>query len=450
MAGEFAIIFTIILFIIVMIITSIEKMDYVSYTIIAAVIACLVTVASGLTDPVSGELLIDMEPNKWYSLFISYIEFDVIFFIISMQIVVSLAEEANIFQWMILKVLRFTKGDHRKFFYFICVISSISAAIISDITIAIIFIPLVIRACKILDIKAAPYLFGISFTINIGSIYTPFSSSENILIASSYGLNFGWFILNFTPFVIIVLIATLLVLDFTMLRKIDPPTERQKLILQEIMNPEIVIKDRKKFISNVVYFISVILGFIFLSEYAIIVAVLGAVLICLFNKRSFSEMILKIDWKVITYFVGIFILIGNMQINGTFNIISDLAGNIIGLNVYASAITVLLLISVLSGFLAQIPTALVFIQLLNQIYGGLGMPVPTLVLMAFLLGINIGSNFLPQGAACDLIALNLAEKNKVEGFNYKTLLKNGSKITLFHIFNSIIYLTLFALITGIL
>jgi Na+/H+ antiporter NhaD/arsenite permease-like protein len=161
-------------------------------------------------------------------------------------------------------------------------------------------------------------------------------------------------------------------------------------------------------------------------------------------------MILKIDWKVITYFVGIFILIGNMQINGTFNIISDLAGNIIGLNVYASAITVLLLISVLSGFLAQIPTALVFIQLLNQIYGSLGMDVPVLVLMAFLLGINIGSNFLPQGAACDLIALNLAEKNKVEGFNYNTLLKNGSKITLFHIFNSIVYLTLFALITGIL
>ena len=78
------------------------------------------------------------------------------------------------------------------------------------------------------------------------------------------------------------------------------------------------------------------------------------------------------------------------------------------------------------------------------------MEVPVLVLMAFLLGINIGSNFLPQGAACDLIALNLAAKNKVEGFNYKTLLKNGSRITLFHIFNSIVYLTLFALFTGIL
>ena len=100
MAELFAIIFTIILFIIVMIITSIEKMDYVSYALIAAVIACLVTVVSGLPHPDSGVPLNDMEPNEWYSLFISYIEFDVLFFIIAMQIVVSLVEENNIFQWI--------------------------------------------------------------------------------------------------------------------------------------------------------------------------------------------------------------------------------------------------------------------------------------------------------------------------------------------------------------
>ncbi|MHA1746865.1 MAG: hypothetical protein ACTSWW_12765, partial [Promethearchaeota archaeon] len=110
-------------------------------------------------------------------------------------------------------------------------------------------------------------------------------------------------------------------------------------------------------------------------------------------------------------------------------------------------ITVLLLISVLSGFLAQVPTAIVFITLLQNIYGT---AVPELILMGFLFGINLGSNFLPQGAACDLMALNLAKKNNIEGFNYKSLLKNGSLITLFHIFNSIVFMTIWALISGVI
>ena len=70
------------------------------------------------------------------------------------------------------------------------------------------------------------------------------------------------------------------------------------------------------------------------------------------------------------------------------------------------------------------------------------------ITQVFVLGINIGSNFLPQGAAVDLMSLNLAKKNKVEGFNYKTLLRNGSIVTLFHIVNCIIYMSLYYLVTG--
>ncbi|MHA1727593.1 MAG: SLC13 family permease [Promethearchaeota archaeon] len=442
MSGELPIILTLILFIAVMIICSIERMDYVAYALLGATISCIVTVIFFPINPATNQ------PTNFADFF-NYIDFEVLFFIICMQIVVAIATKHNLFQWMILKALHITKGDHRKFFYLICTISSFSAAIISDITVAIIFVPLVIRACKILNIKAAPYVFGISFTINIGSIYTPFSSSENILISSFFGLDFLWFLRSFSFFVIPVLILTLIVLDFTMLRKIEPPTERQKRILREIMNPDIVIIDHKKFLLNAIYFISVIAGFIFLSEFVLIVAIFGAVIICILNKISFTEMLAEVDWKVITFFIAIFILIGTMQFNGTFDIIGGLTSLIVSEdNILGSAIIVLLLISVLSGFLAQIPTALVFITLLNNIFESTPGGVPNLILMALLLGINVGSNFLPQGAACDLIALNLAKKNRVEGFNYKTLLKNGSKITIFHIVNSIIFLVLTAIFTG--
>lgn len=422
-----SIIISAVLFISIMVIFTNERIDYISFTLLSALIACVI----------AGTIF-----GVGFTEFLTFIEFEPLIFIICMQIIIVIMEEHKIFQWLVLKTIHWTKADHRKFFYLICIIASMMSAIISDITVGIIFVPLVIRACKILKINPAPYLFGLSFTINIGSIYSPFSSSENILIANAFSLNFIYFMTNFSLIVIPTLIYTLFLIDFTMLRKQEPPLDSHKKILLEIMDPNMIIVNKKKFIFNTIFFLGIIIGFIIVPE-AYIVAVVGAVIMCLLNRKNFTEILHKTDLKVITFFIGIFLLMGTMEINGTFVYIGYLIENVISDNSLIAAITVLLMISVLSGFLAQIPTALVFITLMQNIYG-IGQ-VPNLIIIAIILGINIGSNFLPQGAACDLITLNLAEKNGVSDFNYKSLLKYGSMMTLIHIGVSIIYLIIFSL-----
>lgn len=429
------------LFVGIMIVFSQEQLDYVAYSLLAAFVAVMITLAYY---PNIGE-----DSSEIFFEFVKFIEFEPIIFLISMQVIVVICEKHKIFQWLALKVLHITKGNHRKFFYWICAISSFSAAIIADITVAIIFIPLVIRACKILKIDATPYLFAISFTINIGSLYTPFSSSENILIAGVFGLDFQWFLARFTLYVIPILFLTLFVLDMVFLRKITPPPEESARILLEIMDPNLVIINRKQFKLNSLYLILVIIGFVVFPN-AWAVAAFGAILMSLLNRTPITDLIAKIDWKIIFFFISLFLLIGSMVITGLFDVVGDWTGNILSENVLLAGITVLLLISVLSGFLAQVPTAIVFITLLQNIYGTQPGAVPDLIIMGFLFGINLGSNFLPQGAACDLMALNLAEKNGIKGFNYKSLLKNGSLITLFHIFNSIVFMTIFAFVTGVI
>lgn len=423
-----SIIISVVLFISIMVIFTNKRVDYVAFTILSAVVACIIT----------GSIF-----GIGFTEFLTFIEFEPLIFIICMQIIVAIMEEQKIFRWLVLKTLHWTKADHRKFFFLICFIASMTSGIVSDITVGIIFVPLVIRACRILKINPAPYLFGLSFTINIGSIYTPFSSSENILIANAFSLDFPYFIMNFSLLVFPTLIYTLFLIDYTMLRKQQPPPEDHKLILLDVMDPNIVIANKKKFVLNSIFFVGVIIGFILIPEVYIVAAV-GAVIMCIVNRKDLTEILLKTDLKVITFFIGIFLLMGTMQINGTFIIIGDFVGNFISDNELIAAITVLIMISVLAGFLAQIPTALVFITLMQNIYG-IGQ-VPNLIIMAMLLGINIGSNFLPQGAACDLITLNLAEKDGVSDFNYKSLLKYGSMMTLVHIGVSIAYLTLYSLI----
>ncbi|MFX0101902.1 MAG: SLC13 family permease [Candidatus Hodarchaeota archaeon] len=427
MTQIFPIISSLVVFIAVMVIFTKEKMDYVSYTIIGAFAACLITTMF-------------FPAKSTYEDFLNFVEIKPLLFIVAMQIIILISEKHKIFQWISLKVLHFTKGDHRKFFYLISIISCLSAAIVADITIAIVFIPLVIRASSILKVNSAPYCFAISFTVNIGSLYTPFSSSENILIANEFNLSFDWFFLRFTPYLIPVLIATLLLVDFTMLRKEKPPEADLKKLILRVMTPGMVIENKKQFILNFGYFIAVIVGFIVYSE-AYIIALIGAVIIALLNKTSFTDLIKKVDWKVLIFLVGIMLVIGTMEINGTFKIIGQVLGDILPENVLLASIILLFVVAVLSGFLAQVPTALVLITLLQNIYGAGN--VPNLIIMSFLLGINLGSNFLPQGAAVDLMALELAKKYDVKDFNYKSLLRNGALITFFHIGNSILLMTIY-------
>lgn len=450
MAALVSIIGSLVLFIFIMVIFTQEKLDYAVYALLAAILACVIAYFSfrGTTyfpDPGTVEYT---SPLRTY---LGYIEFDAIIFLISMQIIVAISEESKLFQWLALKVLHLVGGNHRLFFYVICTVSCLTAALISDITIAIIFVPLVIRATRILKIKTAPYIFGISFTVNIGSIYTPFSSAENILISSAEGFEMStvWFLSNLSLFVFPVLFLTLFLLDMIFIRKIKPPEQIQKTILLEIMSPSIVIVNKKKFVLNWIYFGLVIVGLIIIPD-AYLVSLVGVVLISILNRKQFAESLkTAVDWKLITFLIATFLLIGTMLINGTFNHINNFVEKVIPANPLFASFVVLIAISVLSGLLAQVPTALVMIAILQQLYDvGNGGVIPDIIKIAFILGINIGSNFLPQGAAVDLMALNIAKKNNVEGFNYKSLLKNGSLITLFHILNSIIFMTLHYLIVS--
>ncbi len=440
---------TIGLFLFILFVFSRENMDYVGYSLLCALIACFLT---GFLIPIDtvAEKIDWINPVQtpsltWTLVFINMIEFRPLMFIMGMQIIVTIAERYKIFQWVAVKTLHAAKGNHRTFFYTICTIATITAAVIADVTVAVIFVPLVIRACRILKIDPAPYLYGISITINIGSVLTPFSSSKNILIASEFGLSFGWFIQNMGLFIIFSLVSTLVLLDVIVLRKYDPPTDQNRQIFLEIMNPNLVIADRKRFILNSIYFCLIIAGFILFSEYSSLIAFFGAILMGILNGEPFIKILKEIDLKVVFFFIALFLLIGAMELNNAFTLIS------VGLsafnmdNVLIVSLGVLLISSFFSGFLASNPTAVFLIIVLRSVFPS---DIPDLILIAFLFGINLGGNLLPQGATCDLMTLNLAKKNNVEGFTYNSLLKTGGLFAILHIIMCILYLTAYYLVTG--
>ncbi len=112
-------------------------------------------------------------------------------------------------------------------------------------------------------------------------------------------------------------------------------------------------------------------------------------------------------------------------------------------NLFLLCVIVLILTSVLSGFLDNIPVTVLFIPIINVLIDPLGLGFSQIpLLIAFILGVNLGGNFLPQGSAADMMTLELSNKYCVEGMNYKKLLKIGGLFALLHIMLGIGYLAL--------
>jgi Na+/H+ antiporter NhaD/arsenite permease-like protein len=128
-----------------------------------------------------------------------------------------------------------------------------------------------------------------------------------------------------------------------------------------------------------------------------------------------------------------------MQINGSIQLIEQLLEKIKPNSLFILAIVILLVSSLASGLIDNVPVTLVFLPIINILISQHNFPVIPLVL-AFILGINLGGNFLPQGTAADMMTLELAQKNGVDDVNYKSLTKMGALFASIHVLLGVGYL----------
>jgi len=440
-------IFVIFCFVIVIIALFREKTDFLTYSVAAMLAAATATF---LFSPIPFSI----------DEFILSIDWPVIFFLISLFTIVVILEEQLIFQEIALRITKKFGTNTRKFFWVIILISTLSAAFIEDVSVAVIFIPMIIRTSEKMKINPTPILLGTTICINLASTLTPFGSAENILIANKFGLTTTWFFTNLSLYFIIGTLLTLFLLDYFVLRKnmneiwvphceeYDEPLESEHLeehelvILEESINPKIFYRN---LIALTVFFI-----LLMVIPDILFVGLLGMLIFVFINPRKreggkkkpdISYYFTKVDFKLPFFFISLFVLIFCFDKVGLIGIISDFVVAIAPNNIFLLSVIVLILTSVLSGFLDNIPVTVLFIPIINVLIDPLGLGFSQIpLLIAFILGINLGGNFLPQGSAADMMTLELSKKYCVDEMNYRKLLKIGGLFALLHIILGIFYL----------
>ncbi|TFG00159.1 MAG: hypothetical protein EU541_03095 [Promethearchaeota archaeon] len=426
----FILIISFIIFGLIIISYSIERLDFVAISLLLSFICAAIT---GLTLQLG------------ISTFIGHIEFEAIITILAMSIITKIAEDSNILEYLAVELFRFSKGNQRVFFYLICIITTLLAAVITDVVVVLIIAPVVIRLCHFLKIRAGTYLLGMTICINIGSIITPFSSGENIIISSAFNLDTMYFVQNYWIFSFFLLFLTIFLLDNKILNLEERVHQREKVLMIDLINSDILLKNKKMFYLNSIGIIITIILFILLPN-LYLVAVIASMILVLLNKgftnKRMSDLLRDVEWEVIFFFISLYIVIGCLLEAGFRELFSSIPFYLFPRMLLS--IIILLVVSLLSGFVANTPTVLIFIPIIQTIITEFGFPAVPLI-FALIVGVNLGGNFFPQGAAADLMTLKVARDSGVDNLNYKRLLKNGALFAFIHIIVAVFYIIMLSL-----
>ncbi|MHA1745527.1 MAG: SLC13 family permease, partial [Promethearchaeota archaeon] len=136
-------------FLLLIIVLFFDEKDYLSFSIL------LIMVAAGVSS-------IEIEAARELETYILFIDWEVVFFLISMFTIVEILKEARLFHETARIIVNRYKHNIRKMFYVICLVSTLSASILEDISVAIIFIPIIILTCREIKINPTPFLLGMT------------------------------------------------------------------------------------------------------------------------------------------------------------------------------------------------------------------------------------------------------------------------------------------------
>ena len=318
--------------------------------------------------------------------------------------------------------------------------------------------------------------------INLASMLLPFGSAEDIIIVNALDLDIVWFIKYFAAYFVVSTLLTLFLLDKFVLKKYLQKewngyceddsslnkanllnqterdrvenTDQEHIFYHDIHSDEHSISefevDKKTFNINM-FGLLIFLVLLIAVPTLYLPCLISALMFIFINpvkdshgksRPSISHYFKRVDYKLIYFFICLFILVQLMDITGSLVIIEQLVMGVSQDNLFILCLVVLLSSSILSGFMDNAPVTVIFVPIVIMLLADIGYDYPPLI-FAFVLGVNCGGNFLPQGSACDMMTLEIAKQNCVYDLSYKKLTKVGASFALLHIAIGIIYLLFF-------
>lgn len=348
------------------------------------------------------------------------VDFNTLGLLIGMMIVVGIAKDSGMFQFVAIWASKVGKGKPIPIFLLMGVIVAIFSALLDNVTTVLLMVPVLFVVANNLKLNPKPFLLGAVLLSNIGGAATLIGDPPNILIGSAAGLTFNDFLIHLAPISLVVTAVTLGMLYFWYRKDLVSTPEAQKSIMG--FNPQDALSNKPLLYKSLFVLALILLGFFTHSTTHLegaTIALAGAALLLLLTMNDPEEHLRDVEWTTIFFFIGLFVLVSGLEHVGAIEILAYKLLDLTGGNPTSTTILVLWGSAVFSAVVDNIPFVATMIPLIKEVGVISGISLAPLW-WALALGADIGGNATIVGASANVVVSGMSEKqgHKIGFFEY--------------------------------
>ena len=340
------------------------------------------------------------------------INWSTIIFIAGMMIMVEGMAKAGFFRWLCMRLAKLVHYKPIPLFITFMIMSAGLAMFIDSITVILFLAAVTVELAKLLKFDPVPMILSEIFCANLGGSATMCGDPPNIIIGTSLGYSFADFVTN-TGIMAGISLILVIVYFFLVYRKELLTEEAAAINPSTVPDPKDAITSKKDFTISCIIFACAVVMLVTHAQTGLTVAFIGAVIavVTLIASGKYAlEILKKVDYKTLLFFVGLFMVVGGLEQTGILEVIAGFIGDVSGGNLKLMIAIIIWVSAVASAFVDNIPFAATMIPVIKSLAATQGVDLSTLA-WALSMGTDIGGSATPIGASANVVGTSVAAKS---------------------------------------
>jgi len=376
------------------------------------------------------------QSNKYDQLdtYSKYANFDVIFTLAGMMLLVNLLSGTGLFQFVAVKCAKLARGSPVRTMILLVLATAVLSAFLDNVTTILLVAPVTLLVTTQLGVPAVPFLMALTMASNIGGTATLIGDPPNLIIGSIANLNFMAFLRNLTPVVLLILLLYTVCLWLYYSKRMRVTVEKRAAIME--LNEWAAISDRHNLGRGGAVMIVTIIGFLIHGALGIqpcVVAMSGAALALAICKVNVDHALEKIEWGTLFFFMALFVLVCGAEECGLMSEIGVMLSWTADWPVWVTILSIMWVSAAASAVMnnvsftaAMVSIALNFMNQTPQFAQNL--ELRNLLWWAIALAVCLGGNASLVGAAANLVTVGIAEKSNIK-ISFWDFMRYGLPVT---------------------
>lgn len=344
---------------------------------------------------------------------LEYVDFEVIFLLIGMMIVIGVIEETGIFQWLAYQAYRLSRGKVWLLAIILMTITAMASALLDNVTTMLLITPIILEIALTAGINPLSLVLPALLAANVGGLATLIGTPVNIMISSFVGLSFSDFVFHLTPGVLLALIGLIVFVQLRYRKEYHTRKRRLSPALMKKLEENGRIRDAVKLRKAGIVFGALLILFVAGERFHLspaISALAAAVVMLIWVNPDIEQMMGVVDWTTLIFFIGLFIVVGAVQEVGILSLIADGISSLVGSNLTAALLIVVWVAALVSGVVDNIPFAAAMLPVVRFLTRTIPGAESNALYYGLAIGADLGGNSSLIGSSANLVVAGITER----------------------------------------